>query len=406
MKDQPVISVDVFVGVDIAKQDHWACVITAGGDQLLSRSVANDESAVDALIEEVQGLGTIAVIVDTTSPVAHLLLGVAAKRQVPVAYVRGTVMRQAAGTYAGEAKTDPKDAFVLADYARRHSDQLTWLSTDDPELARLRILNSRDIALAADANRAVDRLREALVAVSPALERAVGDKLVSIAGLRDLLEHWSTPTALQAAGRARIRSRIAKHSPRSAGQFADAIWGALETQTVIAVEEETWGEIIADLASELNGVIARRNQIERAIKASYESHPLGKILDSLCGFGHRTGARVLAEIGDPHRFETGARLASYAGLAPVDRQSGRTKTTRRSKGGNHRMKNAMYMAAFVAIRCDPAARAHYDKKRAEGKGHKAAVISVARKRCDIILAMLKTQTPYRKPHPENLPQAA
>ena len=153
MKDQAAISVDVFVGVDIAKQDHWACAITAEGDELFSRAVANDECAIDAQFDEIQAHGTVAVIVDTTSPVAHLLLRVAAERQVPVAYVRGTVMRQAARTYAGEAKTDPKDAFVLADYARRNTDRLTWLEKDDPQLTRLRLLNSRDVDLATDANR-------------------------------------------------------------------------------------------------------------------------------------------------------------------------------------------------------------------------------------------------------------
>ncbi len=406
MKDQAVISVDVFVGVDIAKQDHWACVITASGEQLLSRAVANEEPAIDALVEEAQAYGAVAVVVDTTSPVAHLLLGVAAKRQVPVAYVRGTVMRQAAGTYEGEAKTDPKDAFVLADYARRNSDRLAWLEMDDPQLIRLRLLNSRDIDLATDANRTALRLRQALVAVSPALERAIGSKLASVAGVRDLLKHWPTPAALQTAGRSRIRNRIAKRSPRSADELARAIWDALKTQTFVAVGEETWGELIADQAGDLDRIISQRNKIAKAIKAIYESHPLGKVLDSMPGFGDRTGPRVLAEIGDPHRFETGARLASYAGLAPVDRQSGRTHATRRAKGGNHRLKNAMYMAAFVAAQHDPDAKAHYEKKLAEGKRHTAAVICVARKRCNIILAMLKTQTPYREPHPGDLPLAA
>ena len=48
-----------------------------------------------------------------------------------------------------------------------------------------------------------------------------------------------------------------------------------------------------------------------------------------------------------------ARLAAYAGLAPVDWQSGRSSTTRRARGGNHRLKNAMFVAAFVATRHDP-----------------------------------------------------
>ena len=72
---------------------------------------------------------------------------------------------------------------------------------------------------------------------------------------------------------------------------------------------------------------------------------------------------------------------------------------------NHRLKNAMFTAAFVATQHDPDARAYYQHKRSQGKRHNAAVICVARRRCNIILAMLKTQTPYQEPQPQNLPQA-
>ena len=131
-------------------------------------------------------------------------------------------------------------------------------------------------------------------------------------------------------------------------------------------------------------------------------HPLGKVLNNMCGFGPRTGARTLAEIGDPNRFANPGRLAAYAGLAPVDRQSGRSHRTRRARGGNHRLHNAM----FVASQHDPDARAYYLRKLAQGKQHNAAVICVARRRCNIILAMLKTGTPYQPRQPENLPDAA
>ena len=60
----------------------------------------------------------------------------------------------------------------------------------------------------------------------------------------------------------------------------------------------------------------------------------------------------------------------------------------------------MFTAAFVATQHDPDARAYYQRKRSEGKRHNAAVICVARRRCNIILAMLKTQTPYQPPQPQ------
>ena len=169
------------------------------------------------MIEDASVHGSPALVVDTTSSAAVLVLGVAAEREIPVAYVTGLAMRRAADLYAGAAKTDPKDARVLADYARRNADRLTWTTVTDELLARLRILNGRDTDLAGDVTRSANRLRDALLAVSPALERALGDKLGSVSGLRAALTKWPTPSALRAVGKTRVRTLIAKtigsHSP-------------------------------------------------------------------------------------------------------------------------------------------------------------------------------------------------
>ena len=406
MQEPDCVDIEVFVGVDIAKGDHYACVVTSAGAEVLARSVRNDEAAIGRLIDDAAVHGAVALVIDTTSSAASLLMETAARREVPVAYVTGLAMRRAADLYAGAAKTDPKDAAVLADYARRNADRLSWTTPSDELLVRLRILNGRDADLAADATRAANRLRDALLTVSPALERALGDKLATSGGARDALARWGTPTALRSAGRARIRTRIAKRSPRTADRLTDAIWGALDAQSITVTAEATWGHTITELAADLDRICERRDQLATTIEAAFMGHPLGKVLNSLCGFGPRTGARTLAEIGDPHRFADGSRLASYAGLAPVDWQSGRSAQSRKPRGGNHRLKNAMFTAAFVATQHDPDARAYYQRKRSQGKRHNAAVVCVARRRCNIILAMLKTQTPYQPPQPHNLPQAA
>lgn len=71
-------------------------------------------------------------------------------------------MRRAADLYAGTAKTDPRDAWVLADYARRNPDRLQWVEVSDELLVRLRVLNGHDTDLASDANRTINRCRDAL----------------------------------------------------------------------------------------------------------------------------------------------------------------------------------------------------------------------------------------------------
>ncbi|WP_420612962.1 IS110 family transposase [Candidatus Spongiisocius sp.] len=406
MGERPTPAPGVFVGIDIAKGNHYACAVSASGEALFARAVPNDESAIRRMIDDAGDHGRPALVVDMTSSAAVLALTVAAEMTIPVAYVTGLAMRRAADLYAGAAKTDPKDAQVLADYAWRNADRLSWTTVTDELLARLRILNGRDTDLASDATRTVNRLRDALLAVSPALERAVGERLMSTPGLRAALVKYPTPAALRTAGKARVRSLISKRSKRAANTLTDQIWAALSSQTVTVPAEATWGETIGDLAADLDRIIDRRQRLEADIEQAFLEHPLGKVLNSMCGFGPRTGARTLAEIGDPHRFANPGRLAAYAGLAPVDRQSGRSHRTGRSRGGNHRLKNAMFIAAFVATRHDPDARAYYLRKRAQGKDHNAAVICVARRRCNIILAMLKTQTPYQPRQPEKLPEAA
>ena len=131
MQEPDCVDIEVFVGVDIAKGDHYACVVTSAGAEVLARSVRNDEAAIGRLIDDAAVHGKVALVIDTTSSAASLLLETAARREVPVAYVTGLAMRRAADLYAGAAKTDPKDAAVLADYARRNADRLSWTTPSD-----------------------------------------------------------------------------------------------------------------------------------------------------------------------------------------------------------------------------------------------------------------------------------
>ena len=109
MQQENVIEVDVFIGVDVAKADHYACVITSGGDQVLARAVRNDETAVAALFDAAAAHGSPALMIDTTSSTAALLMHAAAQRGLPVAlrHRPGHAPRRGAVFVdAGAAKTD------------------------------------------------------------------------------------------------------------------------------------------------------------------------------------------------------------------------------------------------------------------------------------------------------------
>jgi transposase len=281
---------------------------------------------------------------------------------------------------------------VLADTGRTRRKQVHWLDASSDELlAQLRVLNGFDIDLAADATRLANRLRDALTSIAPALERAVGDRLGQ-AGVRDLLVKYPTLTA----------RTIKARSPRIAAKVTAAIAAALAAQDVTVPAEAATGRVITELATELDRAATCRDALAGEIEEAFLSHPSGELLATMPGIGPRTGARILAEIGDGSAFTNGSKLAAYAGLAPVTRQSGTTLNAEiRSRRGNHRLKNAMFLAAFASLR-DPASKAFYDRKRTEGKRHNAALICLARRRCDVILAMLTTGQPYQptRRHPE------
>ena len=82
MQEPDCVDIEVFVGVDIAKGDHYACAVTSAGTEVLARSVRNDEASVGRLIDDAAVHGAVALVIDTTSSAASLLLETAARREV------------------------------------------------------------------------------------------------------------------------------------------------------------------------------------------------------------------------------------------------------------------------------------------------------------------------------------
>ena len=116
------------------------------------------------------------------------------------------------------------------------------------------------------------------------------------------------------------------------------------------------------------------------------------------GVGPKTAATILVEISDIRRFDNPGRLAVYAGVAPRTHRSGSSiRGDHHQRGGNTRLKRAMYLAAFASLR-RPESRNYYDRKRAEGKTHHAALICLARRRSNVLYAMLKNEATYQTAH--------
>ena len=164
------------------------------------------------------------------------------------------------------------------------------------------------------------------------------------------------------------------------------------------VRADRAGTAHPSLAASLTAVLDQRKLLAGRIEELLEAHPLSKVLTSMPGIGVRTGARILIDVGDGSTFPTAGHLAAYAGLAPATRSSGSSiRGEQPSRRGNKQLKRAFFLSAFASL-ADPASRAYYDKKIAQGKHHTQALLCLARRRADVLFAMLRDGTFY-EPQP-------
>ncbi len=241
--------VGVFLGMDVGKTAHHGHGLTPAGKKVFDKPMPNSEPKLRAVFDKLKAkFGTvrscraaavrsgkrpwILVIVDQPASIGALPLTVARDAGCQVAYLPGLAMRRIADLYQGEAKTDAKDAAVIADAARTMPHTLRSLELTNEITAELTVLTGFDQDLAAEATRASIRIRGLLTQFHPSLERVLGPRLDHPA-VTWLLERYGSPNALRKAGRRRLVEVIRPEAPRMTKRLIDDVFDALDAQTVV-----------------------------------------------------------------------------------------------------------------------------------------------------------------------------
>lgn len=387
----------LFIGLDVGKSEHHATALTSNADKVYDKTLPNSEPKLQHLLTKlVTKYGPALLVVDQPATIGALPVAVAQSLDdVEVAYLPGLTMRRVADLHAGSAKTDARDAYIIAETARTMPATLRAIAASDEQIAELAVLAGFDDDLLAQTTATRNRLRGLLTQIHPGLERVIGPKLEHY-GVLDALTRWPTPQALKTAGRGHVRNRIAKHNPRLATKLTEAIFEAMGAQTVVVPGTNAAATVVPMLATQLAELYAQRADIYTQVQALVDDHPLSPVLTSMPGVAVRTAARLLTEVVGKE-FKTAGHLASYAGIAPTTRRSGTSiRGEFANRGGNKRLKSALFNSAFASLDHEPSRR-YYDKKRAEKKTHKQAVIALARRRLDTLYAMLRDGTFYDDP---------
>ncbi|MCD7445740.1 IS110 family transposase [Streptomyces lincolnensis] len=399
MTSNDFTSIDVFCALDVGKSAHHGTAVLADGRTVFDKPLPNGEPQLRELFARLGRWGKVLVVVDQPASVGTLAVAVARACGCEVAYLPGLSMRRLADCHPGTGKTDARDAYVIADAARTMPHLLHSIDPAEGVRAELTMVLGYDDDLAQDATRTSNRLRGLLTSIHPALERVLGPRLRHPAVLA-LLQTFGSPAALARAGTEELIEVMTDAAPRmrTPRELAGQIHAALAQQSVQVPGTGSAGEIISGLAESLAVLLKRREILETRMTALLEAHPLAKVLTSMPGVAVRTGARILAEVGDASAFPTAAHLASYAGLTPTTRRSGTSiRGEGPPRGGNKTLKRALFLASFASL-SSPESRAYYDRKRAENKRHNAALICLTRRRVDVLHAMLKHSTLYQPGH--------
>ena len=158
----------------VGKSEHWATALSQEGRKVLDRALPNDEERLRALYKKLADHGSLLVVVDQPATIGALAVAVAQDMGITVGYLPGLSMRRIADLTPGSAKTDAKDAAVIAQAARTMPHTLRAVSTSDEDAAALSMLTGFDLDLARQVNQTANRIRGLYTQIHPALERVLG----------------------------------------------------------------------------------------------------------------------------------------------------------------------------------------------------------------------------------------
>lgn len=351
----------MYVGVDTHKQAHVLLAIDAEGRTCGSRTVANSpEGWATALGWVREHGGPRRWGVENSGSLgkgfAQFLLAQGEADVREVVPHRTAQYRRRGRT---QDKTDAADALAMARLLRAEGEALPTVQADDAG-TELRVLSDHRDNLVADRTRLVNQLHAQLLQIDPCYAERSGP-LTRAAGVR-----YCRGLQLPEAD------------------------GVVQTRLLVV---RRLADRVAQLDVEIKEITAA---IQRRVAAT------GTRLTELAGIGAVVAARLLGELGGAPRVRSAAALAALAGVAPLAVASGGRHGHRVNPGGNRKLNRAFHIVALVQRRCEPLARAYYEKKRAEGKTGRAAMRCLKRRLVDVVFRLLgpadqTTPAPARPP---------
>lgn len=381
-----------YCGIDVAKFKHTAAVMNAAGEMVVPAfDFANSREGFDLLQTQLNALdGPVTVGLEATG---HYWLAlyddVTATRTVLVLNPLQVSTYRRSGIR--KCKTDKTDAIWIADLLRIGHVTPAQVPMDAVmqlrELTRFRHHLTETIG---------DCKRKALTVLDRVFpEYAAQFSDVFLAASRQLLAQAVTADEIADFDLQELATVLRKASRGRWGQAkAEALQQAARESIGVNFLADAARVEMTCLLEQIDLLLEQRARVDAKIEEFMTA--LASHITSITGIGAVTGASILAEIGDIHRFATLEKLVAYAGIDASVYQTGQFTATEAhmSKRGSPYLRHALWQAASMAIRFDPEMTAYYAARRADGKKHGTIMGAICRKLLARIMVVLKQNRPY------------
>jgi transposase len=343
-----------FAGIDIGGERHAVAVVNDGGTLLVKSTFFGEDTAGYERVRDLLGdPQDCLVAMEATGHYWRNLFAFRVGHGFNVALLNPLRTRRFAEEELERTKTDSVDALGIARFAAQKrpvpTPTVDEVTAELRELVRLRTRYVDEHS---------DRMRQ--------LHRAVD------LGFPEFTRHVRINTMLATAILARYPTArsFAKVSIRKLAcvsydgrhRVGEVLARALIETAKISVGSHHSGAYelqVKYTCSDMELLRDRVKLLDQDIERKLQAHQVGKLLTTINGVGARTAACLIAELGDPSRFRDAAALASYIGVVPRLRQSGK-RAFSGARGlplGNARLRHRLWMPTLVAVRKNPWLRA-------------------------------------------------
>lgn len=381
-----------FAGIDIGADHHVIAVVDDTGATITkSTSFAEDAAGYERVRNVLGEPSDVLVAMEATGHYWQNLFAVLASHGFAIALLNPLRTSRFAGEDLVRTKTDALDALGIARFAQQKRPAATPLTDEvTRELRELVLIRERLVQELGDKVRQLHRVVDLGF---PELTRHVKqlDSELALTLLHELPTAASygrvTPgwiAKLEYDGRHKIGLELAQAIFQAASKSVGQHHGP-----AFQLEARYLCEHIRLLKRQLKS-------LEGDIEKKLEDNEVGRLLTSIPGIGPQTSARIIAAVEDPARFRDGAAFASYLGVVPALKHSGKHTPMRAgvSSIGHARLRKNLWMPVMTAVRHNPWLRAFYERLVAAGKPRKLALIAAMRKLAHAIYSVAKNRKPF------------